>query len=148
MPPQEPLPGQACCSTPFKSSSPAPARDSDVSWKVAGGGLTSNIRDLALYCQALMDDTLLSAELKRRTLFAPHIKTPDRNAYGYGFYVEEKSGRRLVQHDGLQAGARSLLRLYPEDKLCYVMLTNTDTVDPYPISRRVEEIRLAPIDSQ
>jgi serine beta-lactamase-like protein LACTB len=103
------------------------AKTYDVSWKMAGGGLISTPQDLARFCQGLMGDALLTAEDKR-LLWAEQKKTGGEGTdYGLGFGVGDRNGRAYIEHAGVQPKTRSHLRLYPEEDLCIVVMTNTTT---------------------
>lgn len=93
--------------------------DTDVSWKLPGGGYISAVSDMAGYCSALMSDNLLNQESKN-TLF-----TRTSPSYGLGFSVSSPGGKFRVAHSGRQEKAQSLLVLYPDDELCIVLLSNT-----------------------
>ena len=109
--------------------------DDDVSWKLPGGGFTSTVVDLARYCGGLMDDVLLPQAVRDDPLWAP--SAPNEN-YGLGFVLGQQRGQRFIHHTGLQRKAATNLRLYPDEGLCVVMMTNTLHGDPGEIGRRVE----------
>ena len=74
-----------------------------------------------------MDDTLLTDEDKA-TLWAEQTKGDgEPTKYGLGFGVGERDGRRYAEHAGVQPKARSHLRLYPDEQLCIVVMSNTTT---------------------
>ncbi|MGB0589599.1 MAG: serine hydrolase domain-containing protein [Myxococcota bacterium] len=103
------------------------AKTYDVSWKMAGGGLISTPQDLARFCQGLMGDTLLTAD-EKTLLWTEQTKTDGEGTdYGLGFSVGDRDGRAYVEHAGVQPKTRSHLRLYPEENLCIVVMTNTTT---------------------
>lgn len=110
----------------------------DVSWKMAGGGFVSTAEDLARFCGALMDESLLSADEKQR-LWTEQITTEDEpTEYGLGFSVGTHEGRRYIEHAGVQTKARSRLRLYPDEDLCIVVMSNSTTAKTGAIVKAVD----------
>ena len=105
------------------STATAPVRDNDtdVSWKLAGGGFISTIVELARYCGGLQNEVLLSADVKRNELWSDPY---DQN-YGLGLGVGRSRGHQLISHTGSQQKAASSLRLYPERDECIVIMSNT-----------------------
>ena len=103
------------------ASEPVLDGNTDVSWKLAGGGFISTIVDLARYCGALQDEVLLSAEQKDRDFWSDPY---DQN-YGLGIGVGRSGGTVLISHTGSQQKAASSLRLYPGRNECVVMMSNT-----------------------
>lgn len=116
----QPIPNRAV-GYRFSGGSVVRDSDTDVSWKLPGGGFISTIVDLARYCGGLQSDVLLSPMLRETVLFNDHF---DQN-YALGFGVGTSGGRRLISHTGAQQKAASSLRLYPDEGLCIVMMSNT-----------------------
>ena len=87
------------------------------------GGLWSSIEDLALWAVAIDDGGLL----RRASL--DQMWTPVRLAdgtcreYGFGWFLREFPGRKVVHHSGLSGV--DLFRL-PNDDLTLILLTNMD----------------------
>jgi serine beta-lactamase-like protein LACTB len=118
-------------------------RSHDVSWKAAGGGLISTPLDLARYCGALMDDTLLTPA-EKDVLWEEQLTTDgDRTGYGLGFAVGERDGRRFVEHAGVQPKARTRMRLFPDDDLCVVVMSNTTSCKTGVWVERLEDVARA-----
>lgn len=115
------------------------AKTYDVSWKMAGGGLISTPQDLARFCGALMGDTLLTADEKAMLWAEQKQADGEPTEYGLGFGVGERDGRRHVQHAGVQPKARSHLRLYPDEDLCVVVMSNTTTAKTTELVNAIED---------
>ena len=49
----------------------------------------------------------------------------ERTGYGLGFAVGDRGGHRFVEHAGVQPKARTRMRLFPDDDLCVVVMSNT-----------------------
>ena len=73
----------------------------DMSVPYAAGGLYSTVLDLERWEEALYTDTLAPAADMAR-YFTPLIDSTDRVgfAYGYGQYIGDDPGSKLVWHDG------------------------------------------------
>ncbi len=99
--------------------------DTDVSWKLPGGGYISAVSDMAGYCRALMSDNLLNQESKNSLFTRQQVGDGKSPSYGLGFGVSSRGGNFRVAHSGRQEKAQSLLVLYPDDELCIVLLSNT-----------------------
>jgi CubicO group peptidase (beta-lactamase class C family) len=57
--------------------------------------------------------------------------TPTDYGYGLGFSVHD--GHPLIRHGGNTVGFSSYLTHYPADDLTIVLLTNSDSVEPWKI---------------
>jgi serine beta-lactamase-like protein LACTB len=107
----------------YRFSGGAAVRDgnTDVSWKLPGGGFISTVVDLARYCGGLQSEVLLSTERREGTLWHDYFQ----QNYALGFALGTSGGRRLISHTGAQQKAASSLRLYPDEGVCIVVMSNT-----------------------
>lgn len=111
--------------TGYKTNSPLPTK-----WQMhpdqAAAGLWSTASDLALFLCALgrsyagEDETWLRSELSRQ-LWSSQFKNS-----GLGFFLSGSGRYFSVNHDGANAGYRSLMIYYPKLGLGAVALTNAD----------------------
>lgn len=101
--------------------------DNDVSWKLAGGGFTSTVEDLARYCSGMLGDVVVRPRTRDEVLWVPQL--PARS-YGLGFGVGGGPGDRIIRHTGAQEGTRTALRIHPDEGRCYVFMTNSTWIDP------------------
>ena len=115
-------------------------RSSDVSWKLAAGGLISTTEDLARFCGALMSDQVLTRAQRLEAWAPTPLSGGETSNYGLGFSVSERNGVPFVQHTGVQPKARTRMRLFPDDGLCIVMMSNTSTADTEPLVDELEDI--------
>lgn len=90
----------------------------DQSWKTCGGGLQASARDLAQFGLRLLDGSVLSAA-DRTELWTPI----GNRAYGWDVGTAD-SGERVVGKAGGQPGANTYWRIYPDDDIQIVVLTN------------------------
>ncbi len=90
----------------------------DMSNKTLGGGLVSTAPDLVGFANKILDGTLLTPA-QRTTLWSPI------GSYAYGWDVSTgPGGERLVGKAGGQPGAKSYLRVYPDNGIVVAVLSN------------------------
>ncbi len=99
--------------------------DTDVSWKLAGGGYISTTGDLARFAAALLGEKLLTAEEKEPAWTAGRVGGKS-SGYGLGFSVSRRGGVRIVEHSGAQEKTRTWMRLLPDRDLAFVLMTNSE----------------------
>ena len=103
-----------------------PTTNTDVSWKLGGGGFISNVGDLARFAAALMGDTLLPADTRERMWTNQKTRDGKQTGYGLGFGVSTVDGQRRVAHSGSQEKTRTLMQLFPEERTAVVLMTNSE----------------------
>jgi CubicO group peptidase (beta-lactamase class C family) len=100
-------------------------------WKgsPAGGGY-SNAPDLLKFARALRDNKLVSAKMKETVL---SVKTPVTGAprpfnYGYGFIIEDFSGKRTFGHGGggANSGIDSDMKIFADGSYTVIVMSNYD----------------------
>lgn len=99
----------------------------DMSVPYAAGGIYSTVLDLELWEEALYTDTLApAAEMAR--YFTALTASTDRAGFGYGYgqYVGDDGGSKLVSHDGGINGFISQLSRYPDEHITVALLTNRE----------------------
>lgn len=101
--------------TPLKAYSEAPKVDSSVSF--AAGSIYSTVGDLYKWHQLLQTQA---------DMLAPAY-IPLKGNYGYGWIIDSLYGRRVVAHSGGIWGFRSNFARIPEDDICIILLSNTET---------------------
>ncbi len=112
----------------------------DVSWKLPGGGFLSTAADLARYCAALADSVVLDADEQAIAWTTATDGDGLPIGYGAGFALGTRDGRRFVEHFGSQEKASTSLRLYPDDGLCVVVMSNSEAADCAVIGRALEDV--------
>jgi CubicO group peptidase (beta-lactamase class C family) len=118
--------------------------DTDVSWKLPGGGYISTVSDMAGFCRALMTDNPLDQESKNTLFTRQKLSDGTSTSYGLGFFVSSRGDK--ISHSGSQEKARSHLVFYPDDELCIVVVANTQgysgkyLVSPKKLTEGVEDI--------
>lgn len=98
----------------------------------AAGGLVSTVEDMAILVRALVEDELLSADL-REQMWTAHAAIPGpgpAQGYGYGWIIEESPQGKVVGHNGSIEGFSAGLRYYLEPDVLIVVLSNEERRDP------------------
>jgi len=111
--------------------------DTDVSWKLGGGGFISNVEDLARLAAGLIGDDLLDVEMKEMMWTGAVTSGGETTSYGLGFSVDEENGRLKVAHSGAQEKTRTRLVIYPDDGHGVVVMTNSEHGNPGAITTAV-----------
>jgi CubicO group peptidase (beta-lactamase class C family) len=82
----------------------------------------------------LKDETI--TEMQKAT-----VETGGNSGYGIGWSTSEAPGRRrIVSHSGGMGGVSTLLRLYPEEKLAIVVLSNASSNLPVQVMERIAAV--------
>lgn len=106
-----------------------PLNNTFPAYKWAGGGYVSTAHDLVRFGMAHLGHGFLGEKAKA-ALFSPQL-TSDGTPTGVGIgwvITRDSRGRAMYFHNGSQAGARSLLSLFPEDGLVISVLSNVQNV--------------------
>jgi CubicO group peptidase (beta-lactamase class C family) len=108
----------------------------------ADGSLYFSILDLAKWDAALYTEKLLKRSSFENMWTVAKLKNGQPNAghYGFGWFIETKNGRHVVEHEGAWQGFKSQISRYVDDKLTIVILANLDEAKPGPIADHVAEM--------
>ena len=115
-----------------------PSTNTDVSWKLGGGGFISNVDDLAGFAAGLTDPEFMTPEL-RETLWKRQTTTSGSTTrYGLGFSVKKvDEDRLLISHSGAQEKTRTIMLVFPKERAAVVVMTNSEYVKPLPIAHAI-----------
>jgi CubicO group peptidase (beta-lactamase class C family) len=106
---------------------------------VAGdGSLYSTVEDLFIWDQALYFEKLVSKSSTEQ-MFRKYFYGNDRN-FGYGWTIEEISGKTCIGHPGRHYGFISQISRYVNDSACIIVLSNLDVSPIEEISRKLASI--------
>ena len=125
--------------------------NTDVSWKLAGGGYISNIDDLTKLGEGLLNGKLVKPETLKLMWTPRKTSTGEQTSYGLGFrqwnYVDGKLQRtltksgesnlkdkmtlRLMGHSGSQQKTKTLLVLEPSKKFGIALMSNSEQTKIY-----------------
>ena len=108
----------------------------------ADGSLYFSILDLAKWDAALYTDKLLKRSSLQQMWTVATLRngTPNSGHYGYGWFVGDKKGHHVVEHEGQWQGFETQISRYVDDGLTVVVLTNLAESKPERIADGVAEI--------
>lgn len=98
----------------------------DLSDRVPGGGVYSNLTDMLKFGDAVLNETLIDPLTLGKMIADPGLKKGG-NGYGLGWYLfgENPKYGNVFGHNGSQTGASTFLMLLPEQGTTVVVLSNT-----------------------
>ena len=111
----------------------------------ADGSLYFSILDLAKWDAALYTETLLKRSSLDQMWTAAKLKNgqPNKDGYGFGWFLEDRHGHRCINHDGAWQGFKTAIARYVDDQLTVVVLANLAEAKPGDIAQHVAETYLA-----
>ncbi len=111
----------------------------------ADGSLYFSILDLAKWDAALYTEKLLKRSSLDEMWTVAKLKDgkPNSGEYGFGWFIETKKGRHVVEHEGAWQGFETEISRYVDDQLTVVVLTNLDGAKPETITDHVAELYLS-----
>ena len=113
-------------------------------WLFAAGELGMTPTDLALWDISLLSRALLQSA-SYDTMFEPVVlKDGTKKSYGLGLDIERTQGRTRIGHDGEASGFLSAHRIWPDEKVAIIVLTNDDWAHPDDLVDRIAFIVLPP----
>ena len=110
----------------------------------ADGSLYFSVLDLAKWDGALYTEKLLKRSSLDQMWTPAKLKNgqPNKGGYGFGWFIEERHGHRLISHDGAWQGFETTVARYVNDQLTVVVLTNLAGAKPGVIAEHVAELYL------
>ncbi len=111
----------------------------------ADGSLYFSVLDLAKWDAALYTEKLLKRSSLEQMWTPAKLKNgqPNKDGYGFGWYMEEKHGHHVIAHTGAWQGFKSVIARYVNDQLTVVVLANLEEAKPSVIADHVAEMYLA-----
>ena len=137
-----------------------PSTNTDVSWKLGGGGYISNIDDLAKFALGLLRHNLVQKGTATKMWTPQKLNNDKFTSYGLGFsiaqYHEGKLGKwqpakqdhlgpppiTLVGHGGSQEKTRTRLLIIPSQNVGVVVMTNSENGDSTKLAGRLIKVLL------
>lgn len=108
----------------------------DTSWKVLGGGIESDVVDLARFGWLVLDGQIVDPTTRDDRMWSP-VDDEDCTGpgggtcqNGLGWQLRTLSSRRVADHRGGQDGVRAWLRVWRDDGLVIAVLSNQKSHDP------------------
>lgn len=110
----------------------------------ADGSLYFSILDLAKWDAALYTEKLLRASSLQQMWTVAALKDgkPNSGHYGFGWFIGDKKGHHVVEHEGQWQGFETQISRFVGDKLTVVVLTNLADAKPGEIADGVADIYL------
>jgi serine beta-lactamase-like protein LACTB, mitochondrial len=115
----------------------------DNSYKWAGGGFISCTTDLIRFGEAHRNGSFLSDSVRSILLTPQVLANGSATTYGVGWGSWEINGRKGFGHTGGSVGGITDLRVYPEEGLVLVLLSNSSVTKYGNVSSRIVELFLA-----
>lgn len=106
------------------------------------GGITSSIKDLLKWSEALDKESLLPAD-KMQALFEPRIAYTDWDAfYGYGWMIDDfkfsaSKKHKIFYHPGTDLGFYSMFLKQPDSGITIILLNNTGDFPRFEMSELI-----------
>lgn len=90
--------------------------------------VVSTIDDLYLWDKMLYAPTIVSAKTLEKAFERDKLTSPDEmygtKGYGFGWFVSEKNGKQIIQHDGGFGGFRSYIERQPQQHNSIIFISN------------------------
>jgi CubicO group peptidase (beta-lactamase class C family) len=93
------------------------------------GGLITTATDLTTWNNYLMAGKFGYPSLLWKQLYIPALTSERKYNYAAGLRVDTFNGHMRISHDGATAAYRSLLELYPDEKISIAWLSNSSEFD-------------------
>jgi CubicO group peptidase (beta-lactamase class C family) len=102
----------------------------NTSSRFAGGGTRSTVPDMLKFAKGIMEAKLLSAASMNSMTTSMSTKAGRLTDYGLGWDTTPFSGRYMLTHSGGQQETRTLLYIFPADKLAIAAGVNFEGGNP------------------
>jgi len=108
----------------------------------ADGSLYFSVVDLAKWDAALYTEKLLKRSTLEQMWTVAKLKNgqPNSGKYGFAWFIGNKNGHHVVEHEGQWQGFETQISRYVDDRLTVVVLTNLGSAQPDKIADRVAEL--------
>ncbi len=138
-------PNEAAGYTRFGLGPLHPAPREAAGWLFGAAGLAMRPSDLALWDISLIDRSLLGAKSYDAERQPATLSGGRQTSYGLGLHVEhDVDGRLRLSHSGGGSGFLAENRIWPDDKIAIVVLTNNDWAPPEYLADRLAYLILPP----
>jgi CubicO group peptidase (beta-lactamase class C family) len=110
----------------------------------ADGALYTNVLDLAKWDAALWERKFVKPSSYEAMWTPVKLNDGKTHPYGFGWFLDNKNGRRAVSHDGAWQGFTMSIVRYLDDHLTIIVMTNLDSDNSKPeqIVKEVAELYL------
>ena len=126
--------------------------NTDVSWKLGGGGFISNIDDLAKFAAGLLNHRLVKPATRQKMWARQMTSGGEQTKYALGFsfnhyrdgelhtWKANGTGIEIVGHSGSQEKTKTWMALSPQKKLGVVVMSNSEYASPRRLAGRLLEV--------
>ena len=126
--------------------------NTDVSWKLGGGGFISNIDDLAKFAAGLLNHRLVKPATRQKMWTRQMTRDGKQTKYALGFsfnhyrdgelhtWSANGTGIEIVGHSGSQEKTKTWMALWPQKKLGVVVMSNSEYASPRRLAGRLLEV--------
>ncbi len=97
-------------------------------WFGTAAGLLSSATDMARFALALDEGRFLEPETWENVYTPARSNAGETLPYGYGWFIHEEAGVKIVWHYGWWTGCSSLIIRIPDRELSFIILANTDAL--------------------
>ncbi len=111
--------------------------NTDVSWKLGGGGFISTIEDMARFAAAVSQGKLIRPKTSQALATPQRTNSGEATSFGLGFSVSGEGRKLKIAHSGSQEKAATRLILYPNRKSGVVIMCNSEHANPGRFSTKV-----------
>jgi D-alanyl-D-alanine carboxypeptidase len=110
------------------------------------GAFISTVEDLVKWDAALYTESPLTKASREQMWTAIPLNDGRSSAYGLGWEIQTRAGKRSVHHGGTLSGFRSHIARFPEERLSFVVLTNGGHVNPDRVLWKLAAVWLPGVD--
>ncbi len=111
--------------------------DTDVSWKLPGGGFISTAGDLSRFSIALMGGKLVTPETFRMMQTPQPLKDGEPTSYGVGLDLGQVAGKPAAWHAGSQEKAATYLLMLTGERFSVAVMCSTEGASLGGLSRAI-----------
>lgn len=114
----------------LRSGLPKPSTNTDVSWKLGGGGYISTVGDLSDYAAAIINGKLLRKDTWGLVSTVQATSGGMPTPLGLGFFIDGTGPQLRLAHDGSQEKSKTRMVMYPMQRRGVVVMSNSENVNP------------------
>ena len=105
--------------------------NTDVSWKLGGGGFISSVDDMAAFAAGLLGNELLDDETRKTMWTAQKLADGNQTQVGLGVFLSRPNAEQTtISHNGSQEKTRTRLVIWPEQNFGVVVMSNSQYAEP------------------
>ena len=110
----------------------------------AAGSLVSSVDDLAVWSDAVFSGKLIKKDWLNKAFNPYLLKNGESTGYGYGWFIANYQGHRIIEHGGGINGFSTYEMTLPEDRIFLAILTNSaiEGRDPEPRAFKIATLLL------